>query len=312
VCLIGLTVWLVNPTMSKAQTTPRPDGPPIRIAGGGDTEFMNPRWSPSGRHIAYTSASYKGLWVSSPNGENANHLTDDSAAGFGYSWSADGTSIVARIARYEAVRRLNAIKVFTTAPDAEEIILDFTTDYIGVPAWLSNDAQVAVVHDDQLAVLGVTNRSSKASITPEPLVMAEKERIVQTNAASGVMSTIKEEDGFVLNLVNSPDGSKVAFEIMAGNLFAMNADGGDRVDLGRGNRPQWSPDGNWIVFQRSEDDGHEFTSSDLYAVRSDGSNVVRLTTSSEALEMNPSWSPDGRFIAFDDRGAIYLLPVTQD
>ena len=61
---------------------------------------------------------------------------------------------------------------------------------------------------------------------------------------------------------------------------------------------------------RTEDDGHQFTASDLFATRIDGDITVQVTHTPDRLEMNPSWSPDGRHIAFDDRGTIFVMPVS--
>ncbi|MFV1981489.1 MAG: hypothetical protein ACC655_10080, partial [Rhodothermia bacterium] len=284
---------------------------PILVAGGEGAYFMNPRWAPSGDQIAFTGTEYKGLWLSDPDGGNLNLLTDEAGAGFGFSWSADGTALVSRVARYDGVRRYNAIKVFTGASDSGRVVLDYTTGRIGIPAWLSNDAQIVVLDAENFTVVDIPNRTSKSAEEPASFLASDGNKVVRSDAASPTALTVIEEEGFILNLVSSPDGGRVSFEVMGGNLFVMDADGGNRIDLGPGNRPQWSPDGRWIVFQRSEDDGHEFTASDLYAADAVGQTVVRLTRSTEALEMNPSWSPDGRFIAFDDRGAIYLLPVKE-
>jgi Tol biopolymer transport system component len=117
----------------------------------------------------------------------------------------------------------------------------------------------------------------------------------------------------LLNVAPSPDGRRVAFEVYGGNLFVMSLDGSSLVDLGHGARPTWSPDGRWVAFMVTEDDGHTVTAADLVAARADGSGQVALTSTPDRLEMNPSWAPDGRALAFDDAtdGALYLLPVSE-
>ena len=60
--------------------------------------------------------------------------------------------------------------------------------------------------------------------------------------------------------------------------------------------PAWSPDGKWITFARSDDEFPDFDIFDIYRMRADGTEVVRLTTS-EAQEWTPTWSPDSARIA---------------
>jgi Tol biopolymer transport system component len=56
--------------------------------------------------------------------------------------------------------------------------------------------------------------------------------------------------------------------------------------------PDWSPDGSKIAFT-----GGSETGSDLYVMRSDGSDVT-LVTGGPGDEYQPAWSPDGSRIAF--------------
>ena len=67
--------------------------------------------------------------------------------------------------------------------------------------------------------------------------------------------------------------------------------------------PDWSPDGNTIVFtsHTAGDDPMNSTSAEIYAVNVNGRGApIRLTNNSEE-ERAPSWSPDGRRILFECR-----------
>ena len=57
----------------------------------------------------------------------------------------------------------------------------------------------------------------------------------------------------------------------------------------------FSPDGQWIVFLMKRGDKDQL---DIYKIRRDGSNLVRLTNTLKASEGDPTWSNDGRRIAF--------------
>jgi len=95
----------------------------------------------------------------------------------------------------------------------------------------------------------------------------------------------------------SPDGRSIAFASMrygSFDIFVMRADGSGTRRLTRTQehdfRPSWSPDGDWIVFDRG-------AWGDLFVIGKDGRGERRLTHD-PAQETDPAWSPDGRWIAY--------------
>ena len=97
-------------------------------------------------------------------------------------------------------------------------------------------------------------------------------------------------------------------------MCVMHADGSGYRQLDVGHRPQWSPDGEYLLYMITRDDGHSYTGSDIYCIRADGTDKTALTSTPDLLEMNPSWAPDGNAIAYDEinQGAIYILPVQKN
>ena len=101
----------------------------------------------------------------------------------------------------------------------------------------------------------------------------------------------------------SPDGSHIVFDSHRDgdwNLWITGRSGEEsQLTHNGGIDPDWSPDGEWIVFQNVVDGNR-----DLYAIKPDGTNEIRLTTYGSE-ESDPTWSPDSRWIAFssDRRGA---------
>ena len=90
----------------------------------------------------------------------------------------------------------------------------------------------------------------------------------------------------------SPDGDWIVFQRPYGQLFLVHPDGSGmhRIPLelpqGAGARtPSWSPDGQWIVFSMQEARG-----ATVWAVRPDGSDLKRVTTSRDVDSISPSWT----------------------
>jgi dipeptidyl aminopeptidase/acylaminoacyl peptidase len=100
----------------------------------------------------------------------------------------------------------------------------------------------------------------------------------------------------------SPNGKEVVLTSdLAGrqNLWKVSTSGSWPLQLSQSDDRQfnaaWSPDGNWIVYQQ-DSGGNELW--DLYAVPSEGGEVVNLTNTPDIREEGPLWSQNGKTIAF--------------
>lgn len=102
----------------------------------------------------------------------------------------------------------------------------------------------------------------------------------------------------------SLDETKMLFKGMCGSqygLFILYLNGVDNLPslqyLHDGDDAQWSPNGQQIAFTARRDSTFAEEYVDLFVMESNGTNIVRLTTT-EAHETKLSWSPGGRYIVF--------------
>lgn len=90
------------------------------------------------------------------------------------------------------------------------------------------------------------------------------------------------------------------------HIYTMNADGTGISQLTSGSdddeTPEWSPDGNKIVFQRSSD------GLAVYTMNVDGSQLTRLSPT-PGRDLLPGWSPDGSQIVYS---YVITPPATPD
>jgi tricorn protease len=94
----------------------------------------------------------------------------------------------------------------------------------------------------------------------------------------------------------SPKGDRIAF-LRSGKLWTMNPDGADQKVLVHEAQVfgyDWSPDGRWIVYSRT--DGS--FASELYIVSADGATGPRNVTRYATYNGDVSWSSTGNKIGF--------------
>ncbi|UCF59851.1 MAG: erythromycin esterase family protein [Anaerolineaceae bacterium] len=81
-------------------------------------------------------------------------------------------------------------------------------------------------------------------------------------------------------------------------IFTMGVDGSGIVrlteDKARLNQPAWSPDGSHIAYVRREWP----TNLEIYVMKADGSDQIRLTRNFGSYDIEPDWSPDSSQIAY--------------
>jgi Tol biopolymer transport system component len=113
----------------------------------------------------------------------------------------------------------------------------------------------------------------------------------------------------------SQDGARIA--------FASNKEGdrkwriyvswlvgtGEPIELRLGESPDWSPEGDKIVYRGCDERGGN---CGLHIMDENGANPTRLTT--DASDNAPAWSPDGRQVVFmsarDGNWEIYVVDLT--
>jgi TolB protein len=172
----------------------------------------------------------------------------------------------------------------------------------------------------------------------DPKLFADKTKIVFSSNGSGdydiytmdlagaILSHLPQnKSNYEYQPVWSPDESKIAFTQYVSSMdvvYLMNPDGSNEQGLTavtfRNGEPDWSPDGQQIVFISNRDAGAATPIFQLYTMDANGDNEVRIKDVTDGKdERNPAWAPDGQTIVYssnaDGDDEIYLIdPNTKD
>jgi dipeptidyl aminopeptidase/acylaminoacyl peptidase len=150
------------------------------------------------------------------------------------------------------------------------------------------------------------DRLGRVQIAPPvpPIAFAQDDRMY-VQGKQGLVE-IGSGDRF-FGAVVSPDGDRVAFQGLVTGLYVYTRSTATLAHVGPGTAPAWSRDGKRIVFEVTEDDGHDIVASDLYLYDVATDHVSQLTNTEQIIERRPSFSPSGTRIAYDDNaGGVFV------
>lgn len=290
-----------------------------RLTNDAAAKFENPRFSPDGKQIAFTSFGYDGLFVMNADGTNMRQISDASGVGYDFKWSADAQSILVRDTRWEGTEgdmtRAHAAVVINTADGkAVKVTADHPDmqppvwRYAGTKARVVSDAETAVVATRPLKAAALKDFEQTAQRVEYQIGFITDTETLKTIDANGNISVIY--NGCALEPKLSPDGRRVAFNDEFDNVKVMNIDGTGLTEIAKGFRPAWLNDGQ-LVIERTTDDGHTYLTGDLFMVNLDSKAEKALTKTSNRIEMNPAVSADGNRIVFTDfnDGQVYIAEI---
>ena len=293
---------------------------------------MQPRFSPNGKHIAFTSDQGGGdnIWIMDLNGENQHAVTDETFRLLNSpAWSPDGDYLVAR-KHFTASRSLGAGEVwlYHKAGGKGVQLTKRENDQkdLGEPMFSPDGRYVYFSHD---ATPGKTFHYSKDSV-------AGIYKIKRYDRETGEIETVIDTMGGAIRPTPSPDGKKLAYikrDDFQTSLYLYDLSSGEHTKLYdklerdmqetwaiHGVYPTiaWTPDNEELVFWAGGtihklDVSDKSVSTVAFKVETSKKiqKAVRFTQNLDTDEFdvkmlrNVQVSPDGETAIFEALGYIY-------
>jgi Tol biopolymer transport system component len=153
----------------------------------------------------------------------------------------------------------------------------------------------------------------KKSSSPAVAVLGTENTKILLNEGGRKVLLDPLTDGHYVWPSLSPDGKRIVAYEMDRGAIVCNVDGSNLVKLGKRAAPSWTRSGKWIVYMEDLDDGHKLLSSEIVAVSPNGKETVRLTATTDIMEMNPRCSlTEDKIVCDSPDGKIYLLTYSEE
>jgi len=290
-----------------------------RPVAAGDLDVLTAVWSPDGAALALTGPKHAGIHLMDVSTGQMSTLTDEAQAGYRFAWSPDGRQIAYKALVDEGLMT-RAVKL-ADLENGQIRTISGVAHEVGVPVWFPDGRLGFTYRGDFLitdrsgAVLetvpGISSNVAAVSSDGQWLLYNDRDdRMWACHLTDGERFQATPDGRRFFNPVWSPADPVAVVNELGGPFYLLDITTGALTELDDGNHYAWSPDGERIIYDVTEDDGYHITAAEIYTIRPDGTGRTALTATEARLEMYPSWSVTDRIVFSDPDGSTYTAQLT--
>ncbi len=266
-------------------------------------KYYFPEFSTDDSKLLITSENFKGIYLLNLKNNKLKTISNENGAGYKPEFTDAGRSIIYRTSYYKGIKKYHNVYRFDVEKNKSEILLSNARN-ITYPIKFSN-GDVSVLN---VSTFSKVVKGNKINTISKAVFVANN----KINYFNGVQTLTFQPfgKGIYVWASLSPDGNRILFTFGNKGTFLMDTDGNILKKIDFAHAPVFSPDGKWIAFMRDEDNGYDFTASDIFVVSLKSGKIFKITNTTDRIEMYPRWSNDGKKLTFHDtQGEIFVAEL---
>lgn len=243
------------------------------------------------------------IYTMNDDGAEQTRLTDSPAEDSGPAWSPDGT----KMAFVRSQDGNDEVYMMNADGSDQARLTEDPAEYSG-PAWSPDSEKItfASTRDGNREIYTISvDGSGTSRLTDDPA--EDSDPSWSPDGTKIAFSSSRNSDGndYVTDIYTmNPDGSGLE------KLTDSSANDPNGVYVYFANSPDWSPNGEEIVFQSGVYNPRFHTYIDV--IKADGSGEPKRLATSDHSDSSPTWSPDGKKVAFSQKARYPEYPADAD
>lgn len=278
----------------------------VAVTHSRDGKFYYPIVSPDGKSLLITSESYKGLWSRDLISGKIVKISDANGAGYEPAFSNVGEDLIFKEDKFISGKRFSSLVSFNNLSKKKTILEDRVRDLKIYRE--NNNSFKKYLRDNEVRSIMKETMLQK-STAPERVVFIQDSKLVLVENNEKKFIQPLGEGNYIWPSL-SPDKTKLLFTLAGKGTFVADLDGKILNKIGYANYPNWSPDGNWVLFMKDIDDGVKLISSDLYIANLKTGKYFNITEGKEEISLYPKWGTTNADVYYNtDNGQIRKIKL---
>lgn len=264
-----------------------------------------PKFSSDDSKLIITSANYSGLFSYNLKNEELSIITESNGAG--YNPIIDNDIVIFRTFDIKNGKKYHSINSFDLKTKRSEI-LEADKRSLKLPSQTLNRDLYILNNFETQKLLFQTNSVAKSNVDSKAIFVEDNNLYLVDDKTKKILNPLGS--GVYVWESFSKDGSKIVFSFGNKGTFVCDLEGTILHSIENAHYPKFSPDGKFISYMIDEDDGYNYTSSDIFVYSLENQLSFEITTTTDKIEMFAEWSNDGNKLVYNTTdGEVFISTI---